>query len=60
MSRFETWPGQCGVFLGKTLNAHSFSLQTGVKIGISELSRKLDKILEGGGGGVVILLVMLR
>lgn len=50
------------MFLGKTLNAYSSSLHTGVKIGICELSRKLDEILEGGrgGGGLVILLVMPR
>ena len=38
------------MFLGKTLNAHSSSLYTGVKIGTSELSKKTDEILGGGGG----------
>ena len=29
-SGFEQWPGQCVVFLGKTLYSHSASLRAGV------------------------------
>ena len=44
-SGFETRPGHCVVFLGKTLYSHSASLHSGVKMGTSKLSGKPDKML---------------
>ena len=45
-SEFKTWPGQCVMFLGKTLYLHSASLHQGVQMGPSELSWKPDGMLE--------------
>ena len=33
---FEPWPGNCTVFLGKTLYSHSASLHPGVQMGTSK------------------------
>ena len=33
---FEPWPGNCIVFLGKTLYSHSASLHPGVQMGTSK------------------------
>ena len=37
--------GHCVVFLGETLNSHSASLQTGVKMGTGELWRQPGRML---------------
>ena len=44
MSGFEIWPANCVVFLGKTLNCHSASLDPGVSTDTRELSGKPNEM----------------
>ena len=44
-SGFETWPGHCVVFLGKTLYSHSASLHPEVEMATSKLSGKSGEML---------------